>query len=78
MKRLTKRQREMSREEYDHIAWEINNLTFGIMNRERNGNVAEIPELRNRIEMLTNLRARAIIICETQDEMNIIAENSWS
>lgn len=78
MTRLTRRQREMSREEYDHIAWEINNLTFGIMNRERNGNVAEIPEFRNRIQMLQNLREQAIIICETSDEMNIIAENSWS
>jgi hypothetical protein len=77
MKRLTKRQREMCREEFDSIAWEINNLEFGIMNRERNGNVAEIPEMRNRIEMLKNLRSQAIIICETYDEMNIIAENSW-
>jgi hypothetical protein len=81
MKRLTKSQREMSREEFDHITWEIQNLQFGIMNRERMGTepaLAEIPGLRDRIRMLGTLQNQAIIICETENEMNDIAENSWS
>jgi len=81
MKRLTKRQREMSQERFNSIVWQIGNIEAGIIRREASGNdnaIAELPGLRNRLKALVNLRDQAVIICETNDDMNIIAENSWS
>ena len=78
MKRLTRRQREMSREALDGIAWEIRNITNGIARREARGGSADLPQLLERRQRLENLRDQAIVICETEYEMDRIAENSWS
>lgn len=79
MKKLTKRQREMSREHFDRLNWDIGNITEGIQRRERSKKTwSDLPQLRVELAIAIHLRDQAIIICETEDDMNNIAENSWS
>lgn len=79
MKKLTKRQREMSRDTYKQLAWNIENYKNGIARREASGGTADdLPEMREQLQRWQNLYAVAIIICETQGEYNDICENSWN
>lgn len=76
--RLKKRDREMSREGFERLAWEISNLTDGITRRESGFvNASDLEDLKKRLEYKIRLRDTAIILCDTDAQKNLIAENSW-
>jgi hypothetical protein len=79
MKKLSKRQREMSRETLENNQTKISILKSGIAGRE-NGTIennSDLADLRAKLEYLEAVNAQAIIICETDADMDIIAENTW-
>ena len=76
--RLKKCDREMSREGFDGLTWDISNIEHGIVRRESGyANASDLEDLKKRLAHKKALRDSAIIICETEDQKNIMAENSW-
>lgn len=76
--RLKKCDREMSREGFDRLTWEINNIREGVARRESGrANASDLEDLKKRLEYKIRLRDTAIILCDTDAQKNIIAENSW-
>ncbi len=68
----------MSREGFESLAWDISNIEDGITRRESGfANASDLEEMKNRLARKKALRDSAIIICETEDQKNIMAENSW-
>lgn len=76
--RLKKCEREMSREGFESLAWDISNIEDGITRRESGrANASDLEDLKKRLEYKIRLRDSAIILCDTDAQKNIIAENSW-
>ena len=67
----------MSQETLDRLNWDINNIQDGIQHRNRAGDTADIPELMKKLSAKKHLRDNAIVICKTDDDFDIICENSY-